>query len=56
MYAASALGMAIDAFEAQIVPLNAGDSFDFTLAPNDAYGEYEEAGRIALPRIGRAHV
>ena len=46
----SALGMALDAFEAQIVPLNVGDSFDFTLAPNDAYGEYEKEGRIALPR------
>lgn len=46
----SALGMTLDAFEAQIVPLNVGDNFDFTLAPNDAYGEYEKEGRIALPR------
>ena len=46
----SALGMTLDAFEAQIVPLNVGDSFDFTLAPNDAYGEYEKEGRIALSR------
>ena len=46
----SALGMTLDAFEAQIVPLKAGDKFDFTLAPNDAYGEYEASGKQALPR------
>ena len=46
----SALGMTLDAFEAQIVPLKVGDKFDFTLAPNDAYGEYDEAGKHALPR------
>ena len=46
----SGLGMTLDAFEAQIVPLKAGDEFDFTLAPEDAYGEYEEAGRQILPR------
>lgn len=46
----SALGMTLDAFEAQIVPLQVGDKFDFTLAPNDAYGDYDEAGKQALPR------
>ena len=46
----SALGMTLDAFEAQIVPLKAGDSFNFTLAPADAYGEYEPTGRQAVPR------
>ena len=46
----SALGMTLDAFEAQIVPLKVGDTFDFTLAPNDAYGEYEASGKQALPR------
>ena len=46
----SALGMTLDAFEAQIVPLKVGDKFDFTLAPNDAYGDYDEAGKQALPR------
>ena len=46
----SGLGMTLDAFEAQIVPLKAGDTFDFTLTPDDAYGEYEASGRIALPR------
>lgn len=46
----SALGMTLDAFEAQIVPLNVGDKFDFTLAPSDAYGDYEASGKQALPR------
>ncbi|MBR1499170.1 MAG: peptidylprolyl isomerase [Bacteroidaceae bacterium] len=46
----SALGMTLDAFEAQIVPLTAGDDFNFTLAPADAYGEYEPTGRQAVPR------
>lgn len=46
----SALGMTLDAFESQIVPLMVGDKFDFTLVPNDAYGDYDEAGKQALPR------
>ena len=46
----SALGMTLDAFEAQITPLNIGDSFNFTLAPADAYGDYEASGKQALPR------
>ena len=46
----SALGMTLDAFEAQIVPLKVGDKFDFTLNPNDAYGEYEASGKLSLPR------
>ena len=46
----SALGMTLDAFEAQIVPLKVGDKFDFTLAPNDAYGEYEVSGKQSVPR------
>ena len=46
----SALGMTLDAFEAQIVPLKVGDQFDFTLAPADAYGEYEAAGKQSVPR------
>ena len=46
----SALGMTLDAFEAQIVPLKVGDDFDFTLVPADAYGDYEASGKQALPR------
>ena len=46
----SALGMTLDAFEAQIVPLKVGDKFDFTLAPGDAYGDYEASGKQSVPR------
>lgn len=46
----SALGMTLDAFEAQIVPLQVGDKFDFTLTPADAYGDYEDSGKQSLPR------
>ncbi len=46
----SALGMTLDAFESQITVLQPGDKFDFTLSPDDAYGDYDEAGRQALPR------
>lgn len=46
----SALGMTLDAFEAQIVPLSVGETFDFTLNPADAYGDYEASGKQALPR------
>ena len=46
----SALGMTLDAFEAQIVPWNVGEKFNFTLDPNDAYGEYEASGKQSLPR------
>ena len=46
----SALGMTLDAFEAQIVPLKVGDKFDFTLAPGNAYGDYEASGKQSLPR------
>ena len=46
----SALGMTLDAFEAQIAPLALGQEFDFTLASVDAYGDYEPSGRQALPR------
>jgi FKBP-type peptidyl-prolyl cis-trans isomerase SlyD len=46
----SALGMTLDAFEAQITPLNVGDSFNFTIVPADAYGDYEASGKQSLPR------
>lgn len=46
----SALGMTLDSFEAQIAPLQAADKFDFTLTPEEAYGEYDEEGKQALPR------
>lgn len=36
----SGLGITLEAFENQIVSLNAGETFDFTLTPQEAYGEY----------------
>ena len=33
----SGMGLALDAFEAQIVPLAKGDTFDFTLSIDEAY-------------------
>lgn len=38
----SDLGTTLDAFEAQIKPLQKGDKFDFTLSVEEAYGEYEK--------------
>lgn len=36
----SALGMTLDAFEAQIAPLEAGAKFDIKLSVDDAYGPF----------------
>lgn len=36
----SGLGVSLDAFEAKVVPLNTGDTFDFVLNVEEAYGEY----------------
>ena len=36
----SGMGLALDAFEAQIVPLAKGDTFDFTLSIDEAYGPF----------------
>ena len=38
----SGMGYALDAFEERIVELNEGDTFDFTLEPEEAYGPYDE--------------
>jgi FKBP-type peptidyl-prolyl cis-trans isomerase SlyD len=40
----SGMGVTLDAFEAQILPLNQGDSFDFTLSEDEAYGPYIPEG------------
>lgn len=37
----SNLGMALEAFEKNIEPLEAGAEFDFTLSVDDAYGPYD---------------
>ena len=44
------LGVALEAFEAKLKDLNAGDEFDFTLSVNEAYGPYEQEHVIELPK------
>lgn len=46
----SELGMALDSFEQHLVDLNEGDTFDFTLAPEEAYGPYVEERVISVPK------
>lgn len=46
----SELGMALEAFEQHIAPLNAGDSFDFTLTPEEGYGPYFDERVIEVPK------
>lgn len=47
----SGLGMVLDSFEEQLVNLKPGDKFDFTIAAENAYGEYDEQHVIDLPKI-----
>lgn len=44
------VGMMLPKFEANIVNLEEGESFDFTLESGDAYGEYEDEAVIDLDR------
>ncbi|MEG1660478.1 MAG: FKBP-type peptidyl-prolyl cis-trans isomerase [Bacteroides sp.] len=46
----SGMGTTLDAFESQIVALNKGDKFEFTIASEDAYGEYDEEHVLDLPK------
>lgn len=46
----SGLGMTLDDFEKKIAPLAQGDSFDFTLSVEQAYGDYDPQGRQEVPR------
>ena len=43
-------GMMLPAFEAQMAGKEQGDSFDFTIACQDAYGDYDERGLQTLPK------
>ncbi|SDL68471.1 MULTISPECIES: FKBP-type peptidyl-prolyl cis-trans isomerase [Segatella] len=36
------MGIALEAFEKQVLDLNTGDKFEFTLSPTEAYGERDE--------------
>ena len=46
----SGMGLTLDAFEAQIAPLQVGDQFDFTLSQEEAYGPYVQEGLQRVPR------
>ncbi len=43
-------GIALDAFEAQLAAMEQGASFDFTLEPKEAFGEYQPEGANKLER------
>lgn len=43
-------GIALDAFEQQVMQLGKGAKFDFTLQPAEAFGEYEPNGLHKLDR------
>lgn len=44
------VGQLIPGFEKNIEGKQQGDSFDFTLAPSEAYGDYDDEMIIALPK------
>jgi FKBP-type peptidyl-prolyl cis-trans isomerase SlyD len=44
------MGAMLPAFEKEMKGLAVGDTFTFTLAPDDAYGEYEEDNVVELPK------
>lgn len=43
-------GMMLEAFENNLTGLTAGDSFDFTLTSEEAYGAYNDENLVDLPR------
>lgn len=44
------MGMALDTFEKQVCDLNEGDTFDFTIPMEEAYGPYEAEHVINVPK------
>ncbi|BEG97757.1 FKBP-type peptidyl-prolyl cis-trans isomerase [Bacteroides sedimenti] len=46
----SGMGTTLDAFESQLTGLATGDKFEFTIASDDAYGEYNDEHVIELPK------
>lgn len=46
----SGFGITLDAFEEALVNLNPGDAFDFTIAPDKAYGEYVDERIVDLDK------
>jgi FKBP-type peptidyl-prolyl cis-trans isomerase SlyD len=43
-------GMMLEGFESNLAGLGIGDSFDFTLSAEDAYGEFIDENVVELPR------
>lgn len=46
----SGLGLTLESFEEQVKDLKAGDKFDFTIASEDAYGDFDDEHVIELPK------
>lgn len=46
----SGFGLTLEAFEKQLVELSEGDNFEFTLTPEQAYGEREESRVVDLDK------
>ncbi len=46
----SGFGFSLDGFENRLIDMEAGTSFDFTLAPVEAFGEYQPEG---VHKVGR---
>lgn len=46
----SGLGTSLEAFENEVVDLNKGDKFEFTIPYAEAYGEYNEEHVLDLPK------
>ena len=44
------MGMMLEAFEANLDGLSEGDTFEFTLTPEQAYGEYDDDHLVDLPK------
>ena len=44
------LGQMLESFEKQLVTLQPGDTFDFTIPSGEAYGEYDDDHVIELPK------
>jgi FKBP-type peptidyl-prolyl cis-trans isomerase SlyD len=46
----SGFGVSLDGFEERLLPLEAGQKFDFTLKPEEAFGPYDEEGVHKMKR------
>ena len=40
----------LEKFEEKIMGLKTGDTFEFTLSPEEAYGTYDEEGIVSVPK------